>query len=90
MTEGIKEIRVTYEDNSEVIYRGKGIRKFIREISEPSLDTLTTSKSEKAPQTSGGYHVSGVTYTPIGKDITPQQLAREMQKEAEARGMKFN
>ena len=94
--EQIEEILVTYEDGGKVLYRGKGINRFIKSVSSPIQPQLSQpqlsqfqqpQEESSAVEAARGYKSANITYSVAREN--PIQAAQRMKKEAEARGMTF-
>jgi len=76
----VAEIIVKYKNGKNIIYRGKGIESFISQIEE----YINPSADDVSDQT---YASMNLTYK--ASKMSPHELARAMQKEAESAGAKF-
>lgn len=97
----ISEIKVSFSDGQEVIYRGKGLEKFRRLISDSppygSVKIVEEDSGEEVPdvkqkpkkeKSANGYVKTDLSYGPV-KGKSAMDSAREMQKQAELTGIKF-
>jgi hypothetical protein len=91
--DNIQEILVTYNDGGKILYKGNGVRKFIRTVVPQPTPPATQPPKHPEPsvvEAARGYRTTGVSYTVSNSDESPMQAAERMRREAESRGMKFS